>query len=233
MATRTVTVALVLQPSELSVPMYRTLTATVALVLPASSLETVIRFRPRIIAPDDNAYMLLQPIALLTLHPVATRIEYFINGQAIDTNFSAFNALWYPQAQGSYVLMARAIYPDSTYTDSNIFNIYIYEYPICVLLTPPGGWVGTVGAAIRIGASSSYSLGVAQVEFFADGVSFGIDTVYPYSSVYLPTSIGVKTIQAVLTAIGGAITNSNSQDLTITQPSAYSGSGGWNREPHA
>lgn len=93
------------------------------------------------------------------------------------------------------------------------------EAPTVSISNPTNGSSFAEGSAITVDADASDSDGsVTQVEFFADGVSIGIDTLSPYS-INWTVPAGSTTLTAVATDDAAATTTSASVSVTGTTES--------------
>lgn len=90
--------------------------------------------------------------------------------------------------------------------------------PSVTITNPASGATFTAPANITVEASASDPGGsVAQVQFFVNGVSIGVDNVSPYSGVSNNVPAGAYTLSAVATDNLGAKTT-NAISVTVNQP---------------
>lgn len=89
--------------------------------------------------------------------------------------------------------------------------------PTVSITSPANGTSYSQGTSIAVAATATDSDGsVSQVQFFANGLSIGIDTSSPYSVNWI-VPIGTNTLTAVATDNEGATTTSASVTVTGTQ----------------
>ncbi len=164
-----------------------------------------------------------------TIVVAPTTMAFLVNGVVLSEDATApFTASWVPSTAGTYTLKARA-YNASGQSDSAESVVTVIDGPTVAHQTPVGGWTGVVGREKRLSAIVSAS-GPASVQFFVNAVSIGTVTAYPYTLEYVPPSAGTKAV--TIQATSGAVTvTSASQNLIVSAAPAYSGSGGWNKEP--
>ncbi len=91
--------------------------------------------------------------------------------------------------------------------------------PSISITSPAGGVTFTAPASVTITANATDSDGtVAQVEFFVDGASVGVDTSSPYSVMANNVSAGPHTLTATATDNAGAKTTSGAVNITVNAP---------------
>ena len=95
--------------------------------------------------------------------------------------------------------------------------------PPSVALTAPAAGA-FVGRQVTVAADATDDVAVAQVEFFADGVSLGADTTAPYSVLWTTSTHadGAATLTARATDSAGNVTTSVARTITVdnTSPTA-------------
>jgi hypothetical protein len=93
--------------------------------------------------------------------------------------------------------------------------------PSVSLSAPADGSSYLLGDVVSLSADASDSDGsVSSVEFFANGLSVGVDTVSPYAVDWAPGTTGSYTLTAVATDDVGASTTSASVGITVSDGSA-------------
>ncbi len=90
--------------------------------------------------------------------------------------------------------------------DSMSFDVKIGNIPTVILTSPAAGI--NVSGTVNVSATASSDRGIAQVEFFANTVSLGIDTTAPYAVSWDSSSVtpGVYIVKAFATDSQG-VTN--------------------------
>lgn len=88
--------------------------------------------------------------------------------------------------------------------------------PSVSLTAPQAGASFAAGTAIAITADATDADGqIAQVEFFANGVSLGVDTSAPYSLSWSDATIGAHVLGAVATDDDGATAQASTVSITV------------------
>lgn len=153
-----------------------------------------------------------------------TEVEFFVDGVSIGTDASAPFAITWTAAAGNHTITATATDNDCTESTSAVVNIAVANnQPPVISLTAPAA--ATAGTAVTFTASASDADGsVAQVEFFVNGVSVGVDLSAPFSIDYIPVLGNGQMVTAVATDNMGASTTSNSitMDVLLNAPPAIS-----------
>jgi subtilisin family serine protease len=72
------------------------------------------------------------------------------------------------------------------------------------------------GASITVSANAADDVGVAQVEFFANGTSIGTDTSSPYSITWPNVQAGPYTLTAIVTDVLGLTGNAAPVAITVS-----------------
>ncbi|WP_221420230.1 Ig-like domain-containing protein [Fulvivirga sp. M361] len=100
-------------------------------------------------------------------------------------------------------------------------DIPVNEDPEVAITSPANNSTFTVGNSINITANATDDKGVAQVEFFVDGISIGVDTSSPYSATWNSTA-GSHNLTATATDNEGVTSTSSIvriSDGTVQPPS--------------
>ncbi|HET7901327.1 MAG TPA: Ig-like domain-containing protein, partial [Candidatus Nanopelagicales bacterium] len=90
------------------------------------------------------------------------------------------------------------------------------QNPTVAVTAPADG--ATVSGATTISANASDDKAVAQVEFFVDGSSVGVDTSAPYSVSWNASAPGPHSITAVATDTAAKTTTSTPVSVTVPAP---------------
>ncbi|MFM1745629.1 MAG: hypothetical protein RLZZ630_1566, partial [Bacteroidota bacterium] len=146
------------------------------------------------------------------------QVEFFVNGTSVGVdNASPYSANWSATA-GSQSLTAVATDNNGATTTSSAVSITVgtpNTPPTVSITSPAAGATFTVGNVVSIAATAADSDGsVAQVQFFVNGTSVGVDNTSPYSVNWTATS-GQKNLTAVATDNGGATTTSSVVSITV------------------
>jgi sulfur relay (sulfurtransferase) complex TusBCD TusD component (DsrE family) len=158
-------------------------------------------------------------------------VQFFVNGTSLGTDTSfPYNATWTPTAVGTFALSALVTDSFGNQATSSNVNITISAVsptsPTVSISSPANGASLFANGATTISASATDPDGtIASVQFFANGVSIGTDTTFPYSVQFTPVATGSYTLTAVATDNGGNQTTSTgagSPTVTVTNLSAPS-----------
>jgi hypothetical protein len=160
-----------------------------------------------------------------------TSVQFFVNGTSLGTDTSfPYNATWTPTAVGSFAL--SALVTDSFGNQATSANVSITiaavspTSPTVSISSPANGASLFANGPTTVSASATDSDGtIAGVQFFANGVSIGTDTTFPYSVQFTPVATGSYTLTAVATDNGGnqtTTTGAGSPSVTVTNLSAPS-----------
>ncbi|MFM9029097.1 MAG: beta strand repeat-containing protein, partial [Opitutaceae bacterium] len=94
--------------------------------------------------------------------------------------------------------------------------------PTVTLSAPLNGVVVTVGSNVTVSANATPGTGatVSQVQFYAGSTLIGVDTVFPYSVTWVPTSAGAQSLTArVVDSNGTSVTSSAISVTAVTSTS--------------
>lgn len=146
-------------------------------------------------------------------------VTFFANGAPIGSDTtSPYGVTWMNAAPGTYTLTAMAQDDKFKTTTSAPVHIFVADNtPPTVGITSPGeGASFTSPAEVTIEADAADSDGaVIKVEFFADGVSLGADTVAPYTVTWKPAA-GPHVLKAIVTDNVGGTTTSALVNIVVT-----------------
>lgn len=88
--------------------------------------------------------------------------------------------------------------------------------PVVTITSPGNGGTALVNTAIPINASATTTIGVvASVQFYVNGTSLGVSSVFPYTQTWTPTAVGTYTLSALVTDSFGNIGVSSNVTVTI------------------
>jgi hypothetical protein len=147
-------------------------------------------------------------------------VQFFVNGVALSTDTtSPFTAAWTPVIAGTYTLSAIATDNVGATTTSADFPVSITggNAPTFTSLTAPTplafGGTETITAVANATASGAT---IASIQFFANGVALGTDTVFPYTVSWTPVATGSYTISALATDTLGNQATTTAPTVTVT-----------------
>ncbi len=152
-------------------------------------------------------------------------VEFFVNGASllVDSTYP-YNATWTPTATGSFILTSIAIDTAGNRTLSSSVGITVATisptFPTVSIASPTGGSVPVGLNTTVVGTAVDSDGSVASVEFFANGVSLGVDVLAPYTAILRPAASGNYVLTAIATDNGGNRTTSAS----VTVAAAAAGS---------
>ncbi|MBS0632886.1 MAG: PD40 domain-containing protein [Verrucomicrobia bacterium] len=154
-------------------------------------------------------------------------VVFYDNGQVVgtDTTFP-YSTSWTPGVTGNHILTARATDTLGNFSDSTVVCLVAAnQAPTIGALVSGLGATAGVGVANTLSVTASDPDGtVAQVEFFANGVSLGApDTTAPYSFVWTPRIAGTYSLTAVVTDNLGLTTTSGTTTVTVSGGNAPTG----------
>ncbi len=162
------------------------------------------------------------------------RVDFFANGIPIGNDQTVpYLTTWAPTVAGTYNLTARATDNSGNVSESSAVALSVggNTPPVVSLTSPSSGSSGLLGETVVIEATATDPDGtIAGVEFFANGVSLGTDTVVPFTASWTPTVDGIFTLTATATDNGNSTTNSGEVIVSVTDPNSadtetfYSGS---------
>jgi PKD repeat protein len=146
---------------------------------------------------------------------IVTRVEFYVDGVLLSTdNTAPFSANYVP-TPGAHILTAIAFDNDCQVTNSTAVNITAQSNtPPTVTVSAPASAIA--GTTVTLTAVANDSDGtIAQVEFFVNNISVGIDNSFPYSVDYLTTLGAGQIVRAVATDNQGATANSNNVVMNV------------------
>ena len=148
-----------------------------------------------------------------------TNVLFSANGVPIGSATSfPYTVQWTPATAGTFTLTAVATGSNSAQaTIANTITVVSAGAPTVSLTAPLGGAVLPVNAATSLFATAADADGtIRNVQFFANGVSVGTATAFPYNAVFTPNSPGIYVIAAVATDNVGNRTTSAAISVTVS-----------------
>ena len=165
-----------------------------------------------------NVAQTLVPTASLAGGSI-TSVSYQANGTAVGTaSVYPFTVEWKPTSPGSYSLTATATGSNGASATSiaNVVAVTVGTAPAVVIASPASGATVAAGAAQTVVVSATANSGtIASVELFANGVSVGTDTSFPYNVSWTPVGVGTVALVAVATDSQGNRTPSAAVAVTV------------------
>ena len=145
-----------------------------------------------------------------------SQVEFFVDGVSAGVDNTSPYSVNYTGVNGTHILTAVATDADGLTKTSVNDTLYVAanQAPSVTITAPSNGASYITGDVVSIAATASDVDGtVANVEFFVDGVSVGVDNSSPFTSSYTST-LGSHTITAVATDDRGAKTTSSSVSIS-------------------
>lgn len=167
--------------------------------------------------------------AATTPSATITSVQFFANGVSLGTDTtSPYSAPWTPASAGIFSLTAIATDSVGTQTTSPAVSITVIaaggganQLPTITVTVPASGASVGVGSVNSVTATAADADGtLTNVQFFANGVSIGTDSTFPYSTTWAPTVAGTYAITAVATDNAGGSATSSTNVVTVTNGSA-------------
>lgn len=135
-------------------------------------------------------------------------VRFLANGFVVGTaSGSPFLVSWTPTAAGSYRIVAQATDSTSNVATSAevILTVTGNAAPTVSITSPRTGATVTVATGTTIAATAADSDGtISNVQFYANGLSLGTDSVAPYSISWTPSAEGTYRLTAVAVDNSGA-----------------------------
>ena len=174
-------------------------------------------------SPSNNAHIITGTATTLTataddLADAArggsvTQVEFFVDGVSQGVDATAPYAASYTAVAGTHTVTAVATDNTGDNTTSTASTIIVADNQAPTATV--AGSNGIVGDVIALTSNAADVDGtVAQVEFFVDNVSVGVDNSSPYS-VNWTSTLGVHAIKAVATDNLGLTGTSTTPSITI------------------
>ncbi len=149
-------------------------------------------------------------------------VQFFVDGVSVGTDITSPYAASYTSTLGSHTITAVATDNLGLSAPSSAVNITVVNNlpPTAALTSPLVTSLFTAPAVVAVEAIAIDPDGtVAQVEFFVNGVSIGVDASFPYA-VSLTSEIGTASFTAKSTDNRGAVTTSAAVVINIADPNA-------------
>jgi len=169
-------------------------------------------------SPANNAAIITGTATTLTasaadVDGTVTQVEFFVDGVSVGVDNTAPYSANYTAVVGAHNITAKATDNKGDITTSSTVAITVANNQAPSVTV--GGSNGIVGDVINLTSTASDVDGsVAQVEFFVDNVSVGVDNTAPYA-VNWTSTLGVHTIKAVATDNLGLTGTSTTPNITI------------------
>ncbi len=176
-----------------------------------------------ITSPADNAAVIpgtTIAISTIVLDPdgLIAQVEFFINGSTIGTVTTfPFEFDFLIPSPGTLLLTAEATDDDGASTTSDVVTLLSTagDPPTVSIISPTEGESFIPGFDLDIRADANDPDGlISEVEFFANGVSLGTATIFPFSNTFTIPTPGVYTLTA--TARDNARNAGFSEAVSIT-----------------
>ncbi|MCP4579244.1 MAG: hypothetical protein GY846_23465 [Deltaproteobacteria bacterium] len=137
--------------------------------------------------------------------------QIYLNGDEVCHNGKTWQAKWWTQGEEPGTTGQWGVWKEMGWCNGN-------TAPTTAIISPLDGDMFNPGDIITLAAEASDSDGtVVKVEFFADGVSFGVDHDFPYTLSLNNMVEGSHNITAVATDDQGATGQSAAVQITVGQ----------------
>lgn len=174
---------------------------------------------PSVTATESGTSGTITLAASATDNVGVTKVEFYVDGLLVGTDTASPYSMTLDSttlANGSHNLTAKAFDAagNSTVSAAAAFSVN----NVVADTTPPtvsASETGTSGT-ITLSATASDNVGVAQVEFFVDGVSKGVDAAAPYALNLNSTLLANGSHSLVATARDAAGNSANSATVTFS-----------------
>ncbi len=180
---------------------------------------------PRISSPFSGTYFSAPANITIAATPSSggsgiAKVEFFQNGIKLGEDLaSPFTFNWTNVDAGNYVLTAVETTASGTTATSAAVSINVLNQsnqpPAIALTSPATGANFTAPAKITIAADATASAGVANVEFFQDGISLGQDSKSPFAILWNSVPSGNYSLTAVVTDKNGASATAPPVNITV------------------
>jgi acid phosphatase type 7 len=177
-------------------------------------------------SPTNNQYFLAP--SSITLQAEASdpdgsvaKVEFFADGVEIGEATSApYSVVWNNPSVAAHTLTVVATDDLGGTTTSAEVPIVVYDAagtPVAAVTSPANGAVMEGPTNLLITATANAITGVANVQFYANGVEFGSDTTASYSAIWT-APFGTNILTVVATDGNGVRGTSPPITVTITIP---------------
>ncbi|MEN9632174.1 MAG: putative b-glycosidase, glycoside hydrolase family 8 protein, partial [Verrucomicrobiota bacterium] len=146
-------------------------------------------------------------------------VSFYADGELIATDLSApFSVSWTPTTARTVSLTAIATDDKGNSTAATRTVTVLAAAPTVTISSPSNNSTATVNTAVTVSASATAGVGttIANVQFFADGVSIATDTTAPYSVSWTPLAAGTAALTARVTDSNGTIVTSSAVSVTVS-----------------
>lgn len=177
-------------------------------------------------APADDAFFLAPSrIALAATASDAdgsvAKVEFFASGVKIGTDTEApYETVWDNPPVAAHQITAVATDDQGATTTSPEIAVVVYDAagtPVAKIIAPPDGHVVEGPTNMTVTATANAINGVANVEFFNNGVLFASDNTAPYAAIW-PAPFGTNILTAVSIDTGGVRGTSPAVTVVVTIP---------------
>jgi hypothetical protein len=140
------------------------------------------------------------------------QIEFLVDNNVLSTATKyPYSVTWQPANLGTYTITAQVTDNVGDKVNSTAITVYVVPEPppVVSIAAPSSGGIVVAGSGTTVTASATSPSGtIAQVQFYANGLSIGTATALPYSVSWTPVSTGVYTLTAIATDNSGETTTS-------------------------
>lgn len=149
-----------------------------------------------------------------------SQVEFFVDDASVGTDNSApYSMSWAAAGVGNHSIKAIATDNGGATTTSSAITLVVNsstnQAPTVSISSPANNSSFNVGDNVSIEASASDSDGsVAQVEFFVNDASIGVDSSSPYAMSWTATA-GNHSLKAVAKDNGGSVTTSSVISISV------------------
>ncbi len=193
---------------------------------PTCNLETVLP-QTTIISPVNNSFFNLDStITVLATASGGTgpiqKVEFFADTTKLsEDTIPPYSFTWNNATAGSYSLTAKVSDSVNNTFVSEIVNITVTNPLIATVTAPSNNSSFNVGATITIHTAMSGGTGTIQkVEFFADTIKLGEDTITPYDFAWNNVTAGAYALTVKATDSRNNIDVSEIINITVIIPLA-------------
>jgi hypothetical protein len=173
-----------------------------------------------ITSPANNAAIITGTATTITANAAdgngtITGVQFFVDGLSIGTDNTSPYTASYTAVAGAHTIYAVATDNDCSTATSSTVNITVAnnQAPTVSLTAPTSA---TAGATVTFSATASDVDGtVAQVQFFVNNVSVGIDNTAPFSVTHVAVLGSGQQVKAVATDNLGLSTTSNIVTMNV------------------
>ncbi|MBK7998771.1 MAG: metallophosphoesterase, partial [Verrucomicrobia bacterium] len=149
------------------------------------------------------------------------KVEFFANGVKIGEDTEApYEAIWNNPPVAAHQITAVATDDQGATTTSAEIAVVVYDAagtPVAKVTAPLDGHIVEGPTNMVVTATANAVNGVANVEFFNNGVLFASDNTAPYSAIW-PAPFGTNTLTAVSIDTGGVRGTSPAITVAVTIP---------------